>query len=459
MPNSKKQKKRQKRRAAPRQRGQRARQSRALIATSMPKSFYTVQGTTTGAIATGCEIIAKLVTTSNPSTYSVPLNPSIAAVFPRLSSYSTTWERFRFKEIQVKYYTAAPATRSGQIGIAVHTEVQGVQDVPTDPVQFCAYAYRDIGSIADDHSTNLWRNADPEYFFVGNAALAAQNPLKVFQGSVMCITADAVSGDNGALAGYLAIEYVCEFRNSRPAQSLAALWRAPDTTVGLAEVKNSVLPIPVPANESPWIGDFGASSGVSPVVGVGPWMTRDAAFASNGFFGSVAEVADGLQKGYYWASNALEYLGVGAAPGPRGSERKMPAAPLDATITVLYNPDVVAGHAGWVPMAPADCIPDEKTQLPIGLRRYVPDTAASGDITAVWYLFDGNNATPTDAITVVAAGIGTGAYTIALPPTRILLEGNSSFIPCGILPFSGDTRWVVQNALSMEYEGNALVSA
>jgi hypothetical protein len=429
--------------------------TRSILNGSLPKTYFNVKGSATGAVASGCEVVAKFNTSSSVTTFSMPLNPKIAQLFPKLSAYAGIWERFRFEDVRVTYHTGAPATRSGSIGIAVHTDIISTGDVPTDAVAFANWQYSRVGSIAESISSPNWRNKDPEFFFMSNPTGAALDPLKVFQGSVCAYIADSSTGDADLLAGYFSIEYVCRFQNARPAPQISAIWSG-STEV---EVKQSNAVVPVSTISSNFYQDDNGY--IAPTVNSGRWDTKDAKSATGNFFSSAAQVADGIQKGYAWISDAIGFLGVGVTPAEakvdkqkRGVKGRV-AMPLEATLTWFYNPAKCEGHEGWIPLEDGDAEIDEKTGQMRGIARWmVPAVAVTGDITCTWYTFDGTDATPVANAAVVAAGIGTGSYTVQLAPTRFLLGGNSSFVAATVCPFAGDVRYAVAHDQALVSEGS-----
>jgi len=419
----------------------------------VPLTAYSVKGTNQGAIVKGCELIARLETSQYATQFALPLNPTLAQLFPKLSPYASTWERFKFRDVRVRYHTAAPATRSGSIGIAVHTELVAPGNVPVDPVLFGNYAYSSVGTIANSMTGKPWRNKDPEFFFTGSGTLASLDPLKVFQGSVIACVAESSSGDSGLLAGYLSIEYVVEFRNSRPAPIICGLWNGVNNN---QLMDNTEMPVGVSSPALTFVEDDDADD-QTPLVQSGKWMTRTTTNATNGAWTNAQQIVDGIKAGYSWISAGLKYLGVGVSPesvGWRKGKHIDPRdlkvqIPLDATIMYAYNTSVCDGNPGWIPMEGKDADEDEKTGGFRGMTRFAPATASTGDITAYVRTFDGNSTVGTLVFSVTAAGIGTGAYTIPVPPTRCNLAGNSSILPTSFCPYSGDTRYIVGDALAV----------
>jgi len=432
--------------------------TRSLLNSSVPRTFYSVKGSQQEAHVKGCELIARLETSQYATQFSMPLNPTLAQLFPKLSAYASTWERFRFKNVSVRYHTAAPATRSGSIGIAVHSELVSPGNVPVDPVLFGTYAYSAVGTVANSMQSLNWSNKDPEYFFTGSGALASQDPLKVFQGSVMACVAESSSADSGLLAGYLSIEYEVSFRNSRPSPIIAGLWNGVNNNQDIKQIE-TVIGVSRPALV--FVGDD-QSDDADPLVNSGKWMTRTSTNATNGAYVSVQQVVDGIKAGYSWVSAALGYLGVGVSPEAAGWRKDKHIdprdlkvqVPLDATLLYAYNASICDGHPGWIPMEGKDANEDEKTGGFRGMTKFAPASGSTGDITTYVRTFDGNNTTGTLVFSVTAAGIGTGAYTIAVPPTRVTLAGNSTILPTTFCPFSGDERWLTQDVLCVVAESN-----
>lgn len=168
-------------------------------------------------VVRGTEVIEALNTSGVPRTSALPLNPVQSETFPRLSGFAAQFEKFRFKRVQVSYHSGAPATRSGAMGIAVFTEyLPNSSGIPTFLPELGSYQYAAIGSIASNFSAPVWVPRDPEYFFTGDGSNPTVDPLKVYQGSIITVTRDAVTADQDLLAGYLSITYEVEFINMRP---------------------------------------------------------------------------------------------------------------------------------------------------------------------------------------------------------------------------------------------------
>jgi hypothetical protein len=183
----------------------------------LPRPYLKIkEGEIDTVTVSGLEVVAGLNTSQTVRTNAVGINPARADIFPRLSAFALQYERFRFKRLRLHYYTTCPATRSGSVGIAIHTEYTPATQVNTSYAQFAAYQYSAIGAVSESMCTPVWDVKDPEWFYIGSGTLAQDDILKVFQGSLVGLTADAVAADAGLIAGYIAVEYEVSFRSFRP---------------------------------------------------------------------------------------------------------------------------------------------------------------------------------------------------------------------------------------------------
>lgn len=213
---------------------------RYLLDTQIPTSEFVTSGDSREMTVVGREVLDTLFCSLEGSKVIYPLNPALDTSFPRLSGFARQFERYRFRDVTIEYYSACPATRSGAVGVGVVTDpLLDLGQVPASLPEFASFEYAAAGNVGSKMVAPTWIPKDPEHFFIGSVASNESNMLKVQQGTVMAITRDSTSSDDATIAGYVAIRYKIDFFNMRPTLPTGFLT---DNTVAQAVSTVSILP-------------------------------------------------------------------------------------------------------------------------------------------------------------------------------------------------------------------------
>lgn len=420
---------------------------------SVPRPYMNVQGTAEGLTVRGLEVVHTLETSQLASVLSVGLNPAQAQVFPRLSGLALQFERYRFNSIRAHYFTACPATRSGSLGIAIHTEYTPNAKVPTTGPAFATYEYSRVGTVSESMSAPEWRVKDPEFFYIGSGTLAQDDVLKVFQGSLVSWIDNSVSTDAELLAGYLAVEYDVSFRSWRPTQQRCLSTRqsgAYTTVTGGGPQVVPVMPFSQSGVSGQQVGSFEQDRRMDEVADSKTVATFDVDDAKK-------KVLSGLASGAKWAWDY--YMGVGGATVTslfrkgRGLSSLTPIVVLDqsdtdektgakigledgVTISGYYNPKFIeAPPFGYLPY-PSDEKHDGGLISRLFRNKFLPD--AAGDIAVTWYAYN-------PALELIQAvitdhySLGTGAVALEESHQVTLPEGYTD-IWLGVVPTGVENR-------------------
>lgn len=383
--------------------------ARSILAGSIPRPFMDVKSMSDGGLlVSGVEVVSEIPVSESPQTQNWQLNPTMAALFPRLSTLSLNFERFRFRSVQIQYHTAAPATRSGSVGLAIATDP--LDQCPVDFVNLANYKHSCVGSAAESLSTPTWETKDPEQFFLrpqsrtDEKSLATQNALKVFQAGLMVLTNHASSLDDGTIGGYLAIRYTCELISPcaavqrclyedcggyfgvnslvTPAEG-SSVWPLIDVSrittgqsVGAFPVDTMENALGYDATVKAWgVGDLDHNRGILSNIDPGTYrltIVQDLG-AETAFPSPVPELAD------------FNYIRV---PLVRASDEKISVgdAPLVGVKEAYFDPNVVIDPpSGWQPFPPEIALIKNVNDRRRALRARSLAPLAAGDyLQEVW---------------------------------------------------------------------------
>jgi hypothetical protein len=211
-------------------------------------------------LMSGCEVIGEVRTSLNLSVALNPaLNPSNVLLVPRLSAMALTFERYRLRKLVVRYHTAAPATRSGSMGLLIDFDPDDPE--PASMLQLASNEAARIGTIASDLEVSAtWPESDPWYLVTPNVvADATADTQWRYPGRLFVMSGDALSTDENALAGYISVEYEWEFLRLRPPTQISFLGALP--TQSFDDTQDNLTFEMVSQ-----IGQFGWEDNASPVV-------------------------------------------------------------------------------------------------------------------------------------------------------------------------------------------------
>lgn len=377
---------------------------RGLMNGMIPKSSLSVSGNMDVMRVVGSEVIAEITTSQTAVVTQLGINPAIAQIFPKLSGLSLQFERYRFKRLRLNYFTACPATRSGAIGIALHTEFSAFEPSTFMP-EFASFAYAAVGAVSESFSTPWWTPKDPEHFFIGIDGLGVIDPLKVYQGKIIGLTRDCVAADAKLIGGYLGIEYEVEFFNSRP-------------TLNKVNVNLN-------ANDQTMVGGGNIIADVGYSVNtVGRWG-ETAVQNINSSVGTVQRVWEDVQQGLYlldYIFNAdaktLEEKAVVRDGYVRVNQRSEPDPPPESyTVTIWVDSKYVKKQPGWLEIPEHLKGPRETKD---GVLRHEPmGPEVAGDMTVSLYTFDEKTAATAVYNATFSGGTGavspTGVFSVTVP--------------------------------------------
>lgn len=411
------------------QKAQLSEEKRMLLNASVPRPRMGIRGDMRKTVVSGLEVVDQFVTSKIPKKIAVSLNPAQAQTFPRLSGFAGQFEKYRFKRIRLHYHTAAPATRSGALGLAVFTQVTTPGSIPNFMPEFGSYEYSAVGTVASNLTTPWWIPKDPEYFFIGyngssfGSLVAPEDPLKVFQGSLCFLTRDAVDADVGLLAGYLSIEYEVEFVNLRPSLNKFILqgppaayldslgsWQ-PGQTVVVGGGNNIVnLPQTALGQAGSWaidkLAEWGIGAGSASLRGYGD-ILRGISYVGTlaGALTSVAAESINVKDHF----SIVDYPPLVRQTGFLKEKKEQRELKVDIpdpeiqTIVTWYNPK----YCGWLP----------ESQMKILSPPVLP--AVAGDVTVQLSVYNPEDAS-TDVVLSQNISGGTSAQTVSLSGTFTL---------------------------------------
>lgn len=312
---------------------------------------------------TGVEILKQIDTTSSPNIQSFALNPRNGLVFPRLAGLSMQYERYRFSNLRACYRTACPATRSGLVAIAVHTDYSNSFQVPFDVPQFASFEYSSVGTVASDLSTPAWRNTDPKYFYLDETKDGGS--LNINQGSVHVLTRDALASDAYAIGGYLELHYTVEFFTARPTDCRDVVLRGVDPQSNPAAINtgtNTTAALFVPLGSGQNVGFKPASVGYFSLPTFYDAFD-DTDLKASPFFGvsdvdQESTVNDSIPAGLWHFKSSSAYGPEVSASSLTVPIRKsdVPRDGTQAPPLRFYNPLFIIDPPGWwTPVPPELC--------------------------------------------------------------------------------------------------------
>lgn len=298
-------------------------QTRSLLRTVLPRSYLRISKSSTDMMRVeGCDVLSEVTSTAQIKTSSVPLNPLISQVFPKLSVFARIWERYKFTKVRLVYSSCAPATQSGLVGLAVRTELTSEELVSGDMLQFANYAYSEAGTVSASFATPWWHNKDKEQFFMGVRNAGATDPLKVFQGSLVGVTSNASTADDGKFAGFVSLEYECEMYNPTPGLNSVVV----TNNVEAQTIDGNVVGTPI---------DLG---GVSTEVGAYPLIPSDQT-ATTSYASSIAKVFKDIETGIYMVEGFFNWLGSTVMTAKYfGEKKRSPGETEDYKVASWVNP-------------------------------------------------------------------------------------------------------------------------
>jgi hypothetical protein len=264
----------------------------------------------------GCEVIHTLMNDNSGATaFSARINP-LEMSLSRLSGISRSWEKFVFSELELVYTPGCPSTQSGWMAMCISENPVAMD--PVDPVEFAAYEYSSIGSVALPARTRVSTEPEKRLWFVsprqdGTAALGGVDPTNRYQGKVVVATGGNLSAVI-QLAGWVSLEYRCRLYNLRPAFDA--------TVIGSTGLSQSYL------------GGTATTQGYTMdrlLNGVGNWLWEDTADLRP--LGAVATTDPDPSYRNSFVGSALEYameyaLTLGSATTEDYEEVKLDRYPL-----------------------------------------------------------------------------------------------------------------------------------
>jgi hypothetical protein len=206
-------------------------QERPLLKSMIPPVYFRLNtlGTDEGKsshiyVVEGRETMAEIRTSQyyNASRVSPYINPANVLFAPRLASIASAFERYKFDWLRVEFHTAAPATRSGSIGLLIKFDPQ--DEEPVSMVQIAENEAGAVGTVAEDLAVEgSWPEADPYYLMTPDISSSDTFDAQWrYPGRLWVATGDSVSADNRLLAGYLSVEYRVRLLRCKPATNLLA---------------------------------------------------------------------------------------------------------------------------------------------------------------------------------------------------------------------------------------------
>jgi hypothetical protein len=180
----------------------------------------------------GCEPVARLAITDEYSATQRLVNPLDSVVFPVLSGIASSYERFRFKRLRLRYETGCPSTTAGQVALA--WQVSPLDAVPQSLVEALSYEESTGGSVANNHLAQFRRisgrtDGDDEWYYTDPDDSLA-DPTKRFQGALIwALEGGTATAALPVDAGILWLEYEVELSSLRPRQESAVMgWTTTD---------------------------------------------------------------------------------------------------------------------------------------------------------------------------------------------------------------------------------------
>ncbi len=191
--------------------------ARAAISSSMPRPFRSLRSLPNDIVEVkGLELIQAISTSQGPQSFAFLLNPGNSQYFKSLASTAFSYEKYRFTNLRLRYWTQAPSSRSGVVSAVIILDP--LSTPPEDPQAFMAYANSLTRAISLDGASVPHRINDGKWLYVALDASPGNStdPTTRYQGLVSWQSQGASSDDAGLLSGYLGLEYTCQFLGHRP---------------------------------------------------------------------------------------------------------------------------------------------------------------------------------------------------------------------------------------------------
>lgn len=212
--------------------------SRSLLKGSLPKHYLEMKSlgmSKEGRAdhlfqAVGCEVAVAVHTSKGTVAQFSPLiNPARADFAPRLSSIAAAYERYRVRSLKVKFHTAAPATRSGAIGLLIDFDPSDEQ--PGSLISIAQNEAGMVGTIASDLEVSAsWPSTDPFYLTTPDLSVSTEAQWR-YPGRIWVITEQSSTADDDLLAGYISLHYEVELLRLRPITQQVLAGHPRDATI------------------------------------------------------------------------------------------------------------------------------------------------------------------------------------------------------------------------------------